>query len=315
MKLWILSFNIVLFFLYFRTIDALPTYIIKDLFNQDPIKTIKKSSHLPVLLWHGMGDSYNSEAMLWAADQLKKGQPDLDIYSIYIDKDSAKDKKASILGDVMTQVGDVCEEIKQLDIDFNKGFNAIGFSQGGLFIRALVQTCDVKFRNVIAVGSPQNGFVDLPPCEPDSFLCRKRNEFLKSRMYSDYLQENNVQAQYFRDVTNYETYLEKSTFLKYVNNELFRDLNYYERMINLNKFVMIMFEKDETLVPKETAWFYDVDAITGDLVSFKQTDSYLNDLVGMKKLNEQGKIDFLKIDDLHLKMSDDDLIYLAKTYL
>lgn len=281
------------------------------------VKPIEESSsgRLPVLLWHGMGDSYDSTSMQWVSDTLQKEHPDLDIYSIYIDRDSGKDKEDSIFGDSMTQLTDVCEQIQNIDFDPERGFNALGFSQGGLFIRALAQSCNVKFHNIISFGSPQNGISDLPPCQPGNILCEKRNELIKSKIYSDYIQSNIIQAQYFRDVNNYDTYLEKSIFLKYVNNELFKNLEYYDRLISLNKFVMVMFDKDETLVPKESAWFYDVDQETGSLLPFEETESYNFDLIGLKTLHKKGKVDFLKIDDLHLKISEDDLIYIAKTYL
>lgn len=290
---------------------------------KSPISTITrhtptisdKTGHLPVLLWHGMGDSYDSSSMQWVSDTLQKEYPELDIYSIYIEQDSQKDKEASIIGDAMTQLTDVCEQIQNIDYDPLKGFNALGFSQGGLFIRSLVQICDVKFNNIISFGSPQNGISDLPPCQPGNIFCEKRNELIKSKIYTDYIQNNIIQAQYFRDVNNYETYLEKSAFLKFINNELFKDLEYYNRLISLNKLVMVMFDQDETLVPKESAWFYDLDQKTGNLIPFEETDSYNYDLIGLKHLHKKGKIDFLKIDDIHLKLSEEDLTYIAKKYL
>lgn len=315
MAMWNYFINALLTILNFQTLEIKPT--ISKISNQ-PITHDQLSSdiqHLPVLLWHGLGDSYDSESMHWVADQFLKVHPNLEIYSIYVDENSSKDKEASIFGDLMTQVNEVCDQVQGLDFDGTKGFNAVGFSQGGLFLRSLVEICDIKINNLISVGSPQNGFVDLPPCDPSSYLCKRKNAFLKNRFYTDYMQNNNIQAQYFRDVNDYEKYLEKSAFLKFVNNDLFKNLDYYNRMIQLNKFVMVIFEKDETLVPKETAWFYDVDSVTGDLIPFEETESYIFDFIGLKRLNEQGKIDFLKIDDLHLKMSEDDLMGLAKNYL
>lgn len=271
-------------------------------------------NHLPVLLWHGMGDSYDSESMEWVTDTLHKDNPMLDIYSIYLDSDSNKDKQDSIFGDSMTYLTDVCYKIQ--NIDAPDGFNAIGFSQGGLFIRSLVETCnEVKFNNIITLGSPHNGISDFPPCSNDNFLCKKRNEFLKKRIYNDRIQENNIQAQYFRDVENYETYLEKSVFLKYVNNELFKNLEYYDNLVSLNKFVMVMFDQDDMLVPKESAWFYDINPVSGELIPFKLTESYTFDQIGLQKLFKDGKIDFLSINDIHLKISEDDLLYLSRKYL
>lgn len=278
-------------------------------------ETQTSSSRLPVLLWHGMGDSYDSASMQWVSDTLQKEHPDLEIYSIFIEQDSSKDKEASVIGDAMTQLENVCQQIQNIMYDPLQGFNALGFSQGGLFIRALVQTCDVKFNNIITFGSPQNGISDLPPCQPGNVLCQRRNAMIKSRIYTDVIQNNIIQAQYFRDIDDFETYLEKSIFLKYVNNELFKDLQYYERLLTLNKFVMVMFDQDQTLVPKESAWFYDLDQETGNLIPFDKTDSYVYDLIGLQKLDKLNKIDFLKIDDAHLKMSEDDLLYIAKTYL
>lgn len=281
----------------------------------DVTNSTDSTNHLPVLLWHGMGDAYDSESMQWIAETLQKGQPSLKIYSIYIDEESSKDRQASVFGGAMTQLVDVCSEIKSLDIDINDGFNAIGFSQGGLLIRSLVQTCDVKFNNIISVGSPQNGIADLPPCDPRNWMCKKRNDYIKSKMYTDFMQDNNIQAQYYRDIDNYDTYLLKSSYLKFVNNELVKDINYFDRLTSINKFVMIMFEKDETLIPKETAWFWDIEPKTGIALTFEETESYKYDLIGLKTLNTQGKIDFLSIDDVHLKMSEEDVIYLAKNYL
>ena len=277
--------------------------------------SVSTTKHNPVLLWHGMGDSYNSHAMQCLANTIEKTHPGIEIHSIYIEEDGSDDKSASVWGDALTQIGKVCDQIKNLPYDEDTVFNGMGFSQGGLFIRSLVQTCDIKFNNVITVGSPQNGFADLPECEPDNMMCKTRNKLIKNSLYTDYMQNNNIQAQYFRDVEQYDTYIEKSAYLKYVNNELFKDLVYYERLTALNKFVMILFDQDETLVPKETAWFYDIDKVTGELIPFNQTESYKDDLLGLRKLDKENKVDFLSIDDLHLRLSEDDVIYLAKTYL
>ena len=51
-----------------------------------------------------------------------------------------------------------------------QGFNLLGFSQGGLFSRALVQLCpDLKVRNVVSIGGPQNGVFGFPGCDTFNF--------------------------------------------------------------------------------------------------------------------------------------------------
>ena len=44
----------------------------------------------------------------------------------------------------------------------------IGFSQGGLLGRALIQNCPevaAKVKNFISIGSPQNGVSEFPRCD------------------------------------------------------------------------------------------------------------------------------------------------------
>jgi palmitoyl-protein thioesterase len=51
----------------------------------------------------------------------------------------------------------VCEMIAN-DPALQNGFNAIGFSQGGQFLRAVAQRCPTpRMRNLITVGSQHQG--------------------------------------------------------------------------------------------------------------------------------------------------------------
>ncbi|KAG1668916.1 Palmitoyl-protein thioesterase 1 [Nymphon striatum] len=55
------------------------------------------------------------------------------------------------------QVEYVCKMIKS-DKNLQDGYHAIGFSQGGLFMRALIQRCpDLPVHNYISVGGPHQG--------------------------------------------------------------------------------------------------------------------------------------------------------------
>jgi palmitoyl-protein thioesterase len=51
----------------------------------------------------------------------------------------------------------VCEQLAKVP-ELSNGFNAIGFSQGGLFMRAYVERCNQpKVRHLITFGSPHGG--------------------------------------------------------------------------------------------------------------------------------------------------------------
>ncbi|QPG72765.1 hypothetical protein FOA43_000066 [Brettanomyces nanus] len=261
-------------------------------------------THLPVVVWHGMGDSYNSESMHWVNETLNSYIPGLDVYSIALKEDGRGDQEASIVGDAMTQILQVCEQLHQ-ESALNEGFNAIGFSQGGLFLRSAMELCGLPINNLITYGSPHNGVVDLPEC--DSWLCKQRNAFLKKHIYDDKIQDSIIQAQYFRDVYNYDEYMEKSAFLKYVNNELVVNRTYSENLQRLNKLVLVKFDRDKTLVPKESAWFYDIDTVTGDSIPFTQTENFEYDLIGIRKLYGEGRIDFKEVDGQHMEINEKDL--------
>ena len=68
-----------------------------------------------------------------------------------------------------------------------------------------------------------------------------------------------------------------------------------------------MFTKDSMVDPKTTAWFqfYDVDGKT--LVEMKDLDLYKKDLIGLKKLNEEGKIELVSIEGDHLRFTKADI--------
>lgn len=276
----------------------------------------KSMETTPVLLWHGMGDSYDSAGMQRMITILQESYPNSPIHSIALEESGAKDQQRGIMGDAMSDVQAVCASLKNSS-EFDNGVHAIGMSQGGLFLRALASTCDIKFNTLITFGSPHQGFSDMPTCDPDSWnywICRKRNAALKAKMYTDYFQNNIIQAQYFRDNLDYQTYLEKSAFLKWMNNDLMKDLEIWEGFTAIEKFVMVMFEKDETLVPKESAWFEELD-VDGNLVHFNETESYQFDSIGLQTMDKHGKIFFETIDNFHCQMTEDQFLEIVNRYI
>ncbi|KAG7893092.1 hypothetical protein KL936_001266 [Ogataea polymorpha] len=267
-----------------------------------------------VVIWHGMGDAYNSTGMQSVKTILEDEIPNVFVHSVYLDVDETKDQKLSFLGDLNTQIRGVCNQLNSIP-ELENGFNALGFSQGGLFLRSAMELCGLPIKTLITYGSPHNGVTDLPPCPKGNWLCERRNSILKKQIYNEKVQNSVVQAQYFRDVYNFEKYLENSAFLKFVNNEFIRDTEYVDNFTKLEKLVMVMFSKDDMLVPKETAWFCDLDPDSGEIIPFNETSSFRDDLIGIRTLYEQNKIDFLTISDSHMKIDEGHLRFIANKYL
>jgi palmitoyl-protein thioesterase len=104
------------------------------------------------------------------------------------------------------------------------------------------------------------GVSDLPGCaRSDPIWCSLARSAARLGVYSEWAQQNLVQAQYFRDVDRIEQYFEANTFLTKLNAEVGVDKNETGRMkenlSNLENFVMVLFTQDTTVVPKESAWF------------------------------------------------------------
>ncbi|KAJ3225327.1 hypothetical protein HK099_006972 [Clydaea vesicula] len=253
-------------------------------------------SHLPVVLWHGMGDTANG--MNDVAETIKDALgEDSYVYAIQIGQNMDEDRNFGFLDKIERQVLEVCKKLKS-DGKLSHGFNAVGFSQGGLFMRAYVQACnDPPVHNLVTFGSPHAGVAEIPKNIPTPVRF-----VLNAGVYLPYVQNRIVQAQYFKDPHQIEKYLEFNIFLPIYNQELTANMLYSTNMKVLKNFVMIQFEEDNMIVPKESAWFGFVDE-DGNTISFKEQSFYFNDTLGLKTLDKKKRLAFETWPGQHMQIS------------
>ncbi|CEP12522.1 hypothetical protein [Parasitella parasitica] len=110
---------------------------------------------------------------------------------------------------------------------------------------------------------------------------------VKSGVYSDYVQNRIIQAQYYRDPKNEQGYLEKNRFLPDLNNENNENLTFKKNLKSLDKFIMIRFSEDVMIKPGYTAWFWLNDE-EHQLIPLQNQTLYTEDWLGLKYLNEHG---------------------------
>ena len=270
----------------------------------------------PIVIWHGLGDNYNSSGIQNAVSLFQQIHPQSFVYNIYLDPNPSTDQQKSLFGDSIVELDFVCEQISQVP-ELQQGFDAVGFSQGGLFLRALAERCpSALVRTLVTFGSPHMGVMELPQCEsPNDWLCRKKNELLRKQVWHDNIQKTVIPAQYFRDPYQYSSYLEHSHLLADINNERTVNSTYKNKVSALEKLVLIAFEDDTTVIPKESAWFYDINSVNGELIPFDKTTLYLNDFLGLESLSNENKIDFLSIPGRHMEIPETYLVDIARTYL
>lgn len=281
----------------------------------------------PVAIWHGLGDAYDSPSQQRLISQITAIHKDIEVHPIFVNNaSSSADQQASLQGNLNLQIPFVCDQLWSWYRNTSYGsittqpgeelgFDAIGFSQGGLFLRAAIERCNLPIRTLITFGSPHNGISDFLYCT-GSAVCRVQNAVLKRQALTNYQQTHIIPAQYFRDPKSIEDYLERSLFLADVNNEhsTLRNETYISNISqNLRKLVLISFAQDTTVIPKESAWFQD-----GPNIPLRHRKLYTEDWIGLRALEEThgpDAIETLELNGQHMQIENDDFESIVKMYL
>lgn len=93
------------------------------------------------------------------------------------------------------------------------------------------------------------------PSNASQASCRIMQSLLATGAYLPYVRDHVVQAQYFKDPHNLQTYINANPFLPDINNEkATKNPIYAENLASLQKLVLFRFSSDETVVPRDSAW-------------------------------------------------------------
>ncbi|KAL4629423.1 palmitoyl-protein thioesterase 1 [Arapaima gigas] len=261
---------------------------------------------LPLVLWHGMGDSCCNPLSMGAIKKMVEEEiPGIYVLSLKIGKTVIEDTENGFFMDVNQQVSVVCEQLTQ-DPQFRGGYNAMGFSQGGQFLRAVAQRCpSPPMKNLISVGGQHQGVFGLPRCPGEnSAICDFIRKKLTSGAYTDLVQKHLVQAQYWHDPLNEELYRTHSLFLADINQERAVNESYKKNLQALNKFVLVKFLQDTVVDPVDSEWFGFFKA--GQAVeteTLQESDLYREDRLGLAVMDKAGKLVFLTSDGDHLQFN------------
>jgi len=129
------------------------------------------------------------------------------------------------------------------------------------------------------------------------------------------VQSHLVPAQYFRDPEDLESYLENSNFLADINNEReVKNATYKRNIEKLESFALYMFANDTTVVPKETAFFQEVNTTSGEVTRLEDRSIYKEDWLGLRTLNEGKKLHIEAVEGEHMHLSDEILTKVFKKY-
>ncbi|KAF3350827.1 Putative transcription factor kapC [Verticillium dahliae VDG2] len=265
---------------------------------------------LPLIIWHGLGDSFDGEGIQQVAELADAAFPGIYVHIVKVGADPNADRSATFFGNVSTQLEQVCADIAADPIlSSAPAVDAIGFSQGGQFLRGYVERCNAPpVRSLIPYGSQHNGIVSFRACKDGDLLCKGAMALLRFNQWSSFVQNRLVPAQYYRDPApaEYEKYIESSNFLADINNErATKNDAYAENVARLVNFVMIMFEHDTTVIPKETSWFEEVNGT--ESLPLRARKLYTEDWIGLRALDRKGGLKFRKVPGEHMQFTNEQL--------
>ncbi|XP_017294559.1 palmitoyl-protein thioesterase 1 [Kryptolebias marmoratus] len=273
--------------------------------SSGPVR-VARNATVPLVLWHGMGDSCCNPFSMGALKKIIEEEiPGIYVLSLMIGKNVVEDEENGFLLDVNTQVSMVCRQLAQ-DPKLQGGFNAMGFSQGAQFLRAVAQRCpSPPMRTLISVGGQHQGVYGLPRCLGEtSKICNIIREVLSRAAYSDLVQKHLVQAQYWHDPLN-DLYRKYSLFLADINQERAVNETYKKNLQQLEKFVMVKFLRDTVVDPVDSEWFGFLKAGQAkETETLQESVLYKEDRLGLAAMDKAGKLVFLSADGDHLQFPE-----------
>uniref|UniRef100_A0A2C9JHT0 Palmitoyl-protein thioesterase 1 n=1 Tax=Biomphalaria glabrata TaxID=6526 RepID=A0A2C9JHT0_BIOGL len=262
----------------------------------------------PVVLWHGMGDSCCNPLSMGSIKKLIENQVGGGVYvkSLEIGNNVVEDTENGFLMNVNRQIEIVCDQL-QKDPKLQQGYNALGFSQGGQFLRAIAQRCpSPPMLNLVSFGGQHQGVYGFPRCPGENqTICDYVRKLLNVGAYVSWIQNFLVQAEYWHDPLNEEEYKNKSVFLADINQERKFNSTYKDNLLKLKNLVLVMFSEDTMVDPKESEWFgFYIEGQSKAVYNMTQSQLYQQDLLGLKELNESGRLTLLSSPTDHLQFTD-----------
>lgn len=267
---------------------------------------VQSEQYTPIVMWHGMGDSCCFPFSLGAVKKsLEELLPGVYVRSVQLGSSLVEDVENGYFMHPDKQVQKVCEMLAS-DPQLANGYNAIGFSQGAQFLRAIAQRCpSPQMKNLISLGGQHQGVYGLPNCGSLSHpACNYIRKLLNYAAYLSWVQHFLTQATYWHDPLNEVKYIDGSTFLADINNEKTINKTYVTNLLKLENLVLVRFDNDSIVQPVDTEWFgFYKPGQDKETQTLQESDIYQKDRLGLRQMENSGKLHFLASPGNHLQFS------------
>jgi len=102
-----------------------------------------------------------------------------------------------------------------------------------------------------------------------------------------------------------ETYRKVSVFLADINQERTFNEQYKTNLLKIRNLILVEFLKDTMVYPHESEHFgFYAENDTSIIIPLRESPLYINDLLGLKTMDQQSRIKFLQSDTDHLRFTD-----------
>ena len=248
----------------------------------------------PIAVFHGIVDSCEMKNTSTLVNDLRR---DLGVHVECIEIGNGFID--TIMEDLHSQVEEACEKIKA-NPNFQSKFSILGISQGTLIGRYIIEKCQMKGQvmRYMSFDGPQMGIGSIPKLTCGTF-CDFLVNITAPLFYK--MKDRIAPAAYFRYKYDQEYYELHNTFLKMLNNENNeKDEEIKRRFSNLEKVKLIKSKDDSVIVPRDSSWFMFYDIEGKEIVPLEESQFYKEDFIGLRKLNEEGKVTFATFRDEHV---------------
>ncbi|XP_062711000.1 lysosomal thioesterase PPT2 homolog [Aedes albopictus] len=244
------------------------------------------SAYRPVVIVHGI--LTGADSMLLIVDEIQRHHPGTVVYN------ADRFEGWSSLENAWHQVFEFNGDLQKICEKHPDGVILLGYSQGGLLARAVLQTypdhCVKKF---ISLSSPQAGQygTDFLHLIFPSLVAKTAYQ-----LFYTYVGQHTSVGNYWNDPHHQDLFEQFSIFLPYINNDLpstnstlFRD-----SMLRLEQLILIGGPDDGVITPWESSHFGYYNG-TDDVIPCKQRKIYLEDRIGLRTLDRDGRLKLITV--------------------
>lgn len=246
-------------------------------------------SYKPVVIIHGILDTAASLNDLKSMIEKAHTGTNVTVVKLYPEVES-------IFVPMWDQIDGVSDVLEKIMAQSKDGIHLIGFSQGGLVGRGVIEKCSShNVQNFISLSSPQMGQFGVTSYLA-KFLPKLSRELLYRLLYTPEFQDHLTIANYWNDPLHTKEYLANNIFMPLVNNNnnsKFADKQKYliqkQNFSKLKNLILIGGPQDGVITPWQSAQFGFYDAKI-NVIAMKKQKTYAEDWFGLGTLGKRNAI-------------------------